>query len=111
MVKFGTAGLDANFTQQGFKKTIEAPIYLEKMGLDAFVQPVSPLRANVIGQAGEGEKALLLNGHLDVVPAVGNWSSDPFVMTERDGKFYGRGTADMKGPIAAMMAAMKWHMD
>ena len=36
MVKFGTAGLDANFTQQGFKKTIEAPIYLEKMGLDAF---------------------------------------------------------------------------
>ena len=36
MVKFGTAGLDANFTLQGFKKTIEAPIYLEKMGLDAF---------------------------------------------------------------------------
>ena len=36
MVKFGTAGLDANFTQQGFKKTIEAPVYLEKMGLDAF---------------------------------------------------------------------------
>ena len=36
MVKFGTAGLDANFTLQGFKKTIEAPLYLEKMGLDAF---------------------------------------------------------------------------
>ena len=36
MVKFGTAGLDANFTLQGFKKTIEAPVYLEKMGLDAF---------------------------------------------------------------------------
>jgi len=36
MVKFGTAGLDANFTLQGFKKTIEAPFYLEKMGLDAF---------------------------------------------------------------------------
>ena len=36
MVKFGTAGLDANFTLQGFKKTIEAPIYMEKMGLDAF---------------------------------------------------------------------------
>ena len=84
---------------------------MQKMGLSAYVQSVSPLRANVIGQAGEGEKALLLNGHLDVVPAVGDWSSDPFVMTERDGKFYGRGTADMKGPIAAMMAAMKWHME
>ena len=84
---------------------------MQKMGLSAFVQSVSPLRANVIGQAGEGEKALLLNGHLDVVPAVGDWSSNPFIMTERDGKFYGRGTADMKGPIAAMMAAMKWHME
>jgi len=84
---------------------------MQKMGLSAFVQSVSPLRANVIGQAGEGEKALLLNGHLDVVPAVGDWSSDPFIMTERDGKFFGRGTADMKGPIAAMMAAMKWHME
>ncbi|MBE6877984.1 MAG: endonuclease IV [Ruminococcaceae bacterium] len=36
MVKFGTAGLDVNFTLQGFKKTVEAPLYLEKMGLDAF---------------------------------------------------------------------------
>jgi len=84
---------------------------MQNIGLKAFVQPIIPQRANVIGEAGEGEKALLLNGHLDVVPAVGNWSSDPFVMTKRDGKFYGRGTADMKGPIAAMMAAMKWHME
>lgn len=36
MVKFGTAGLDDNFVLQGFKKTIQAPIYLEQMGLDAF---------------------------------------------------------------------------
>ncbi len=84
---------------------------MQKMGLNAFVQPIIPQRANVIGEAGKGEKALLLNGHLDVVPAVGNWTSDPFIMTERDGKFYGRGTADMKGPIAAMMAAMKWHIE
>jgi len=84
---------------------------MTKMGMKAYVQPVSENRANVIGEAGEGDKALLLNGHLDVVPAVGSWQSDPFVMTERDGKFYGRGTADMKGPIAAMMAAMKWHLE
>lgn len=84
---------------------------MQKMGIAAYVQPVSPNRANVIGEAGKGEKALLLNGHLDVVPAVGDWQSDPFVMNERNGKFYGRGTADMKGPIAAMMAAMKWHLE
>ena len=84
---------------------------MKKMGMKAQVQPIIPQRANVIGEIGEGEKALLLNGHLDVVPAVGEWSSDPFVMTERDGKFFGRGTADMKGPIAAMMAAMKWHLE
>lgn len=84
---------------------------MQKMGVKAFVQSIIPQRANVIGEVGEGEKALLLNGHLDVVPAVGNWTSDPFVMTERNGRFYGRGTADMKGPIAAMMAAMKWHME
>ncbi|MBQ4552197.1 MAG: M20 family metallopeptidase [Clostridia bacterium] len=84
---------------------------MKKMGMKAQVQPIIPQRANVIGEIGEGEKALLLNGHLDVVPAVGEWSSDPFVMTERDGKFFGRGTADMKGPIAAMMTAMKWHLE
>ncbi len=36
MVKFGTAGLDENFSLLGYKKTLEAPLYLEKMGLDAF---------------------------------------------------------------------------
>ncbi|MBE6887287.1 MAG: endonuclease IV [Ruminococcaceae bacterium] len=36
MVKFGTAGLDLNFTLQGYKKTIEVPAYLSNMGLDAF---------------------------------------------------------------------------
>ena len=36
MIKFGTAGLDKNFEQQGFKKTIQVPTYLHNMGLDAF---------------------------------------------------------------------------
>ena len=48
---------------------------------------------------------IVLSGHTDVVPVDGqNWTSDPFVMEERDGKLYGRGTADMKGFIAVALA-------
>ena len=44
------------------------------------------------------EGAVILSGHTDVVPVDGQpWASDPFTVVERDGKFYGRGCADMKG--------------
>jgi acetylornithine deacetylase len=46
-----------------------------------------------------------LAGHTDTVPVDGQkWDSDPFVMAERDGKLFGRGTADMKGFIACALA-------
>ena len=49
----------------------------------------------------------MLSGHLDVVPVDDQiWSSDPFRLTERDGRLYERGTADMKGFIAACLAAV-----
>jgi acetylornithine deacetylase len=48
-----------------------------------------------------------LSGHTDVVPVEGQtWSSDPFTLTERDGKLYGRGSADMKGFLACVLAAV-----
>jgi acetylornithine deacetylase len=48
-----------------------------------------------------------LSGHTDVVPVEGqSWTSDPFVLTERDGRLYGRGTADMKGFLACVLAAV-----
>ncbi|WP_127112564.1 acetylornithine deacetylase [Shimia sediminis] len=48
---------------------------------------------------------IVLSGHCDVVPVTDqDWSSDPFIFEERDGKWYGRGTCDMKGFIAAVMA-------
>ncbi len=57
-----------------------------------------------IGPTGPG--GVLLSAHLDVVPVAGqNWSSDPFVMTRRDDRVYGRGTADMKGFAAASLRA------
>jgi acetylornithine deacetylase len=47
------------------------------------------------------------SGHTDVVPVTGqDWHSDPFTLTERDGRLYGRGSCDMKGFLAVMLAAV-----
>lgn len=46
-------------------------------------------------------------GHLDVVPAGGNWDSDPFTLTFKDGVYYGRGVQDDKGPMLQCLYAMK----
>ncbi len=58
-----------------------------------------------VGPAEEG--GVILSGHTDVVPVDGqNWSSDPFQLVERDGRYYGRGTADMKGFDALALSAV-----
>lgn len=62
-------------------------------------------KANLFATIGAGEGGLLLSGHSDVVPVAGQaWASDPFVLTEREGRLYGRGTCDMKGFIAVVLA-------
>lgn len=55
---------------------------------------------------GKGPK-IYVAGHLDVVPAGDGWSTPPFEMTEKDGKLYGRGVLDDKGPSVAVMYALK----
>jgi acetylornithine deacetylase len=56
-------------------------------------------------QDGATQGGIVLSGHTDVVPVDGqDWQSDPFVLSERDGRLYGRGSADMKGFIAAALA-------
>ena len=59
-------------------------------------------KAALIGHAGPWTPgAVVLSGHSDVVPVDGQaWTSDPWVVVERDGRLYGRGTCDMKGYVA-----------
>ncbi len=63
-------------------------------------------KANLFATLGpEVDGGIVLSGHSDVVPVTDqDWTSDPFVMEERDGRLYGRGTCDMKGFIAATVA-------
>jgi acetylornithine deacetylase len=63
-------------------------------------------KANLFATLGDSQKAgLILSGHTDVVPVDGqNWDTDPFVASERDGRLYARGSADMKGFIGIILA-------
>lgn len=62
---------------------------------------------NLLATYGEGEGGLLLAGHTDTVPFdEGRWQFAPFKLTEKDGKFYGLGSADMKGFFAFVVDAV-----
>ncbi len=83
--------------------------YLAEAGIaSALSLDDSGSRANLhawIGPAVDG--GVVLNGHTDVVPVDGQaWTSDPFRLTRRDGRLYGRGSVDMKGFLACMLAAV-----
>jgi acetylornithine deacetylase/succinyl-diaminopimelate desuccinylase family protein len=80
---------------------------LKPRGFDARVVPSSETRGSLVAswKKGKGGKKLVLNGHIDVVPVGENWDTPPFIATEKNGRIYGRGTADMKGGVAAMIAA------
>ena len=78
---------------------------MRRAGLDVTVQPVAPGRPNVIGVL-EGRApgpSVMFCGHLDTVGVEG--MVDPFVPREAGGRLYGRGSQDMKGGVAAMVAA------
>ncbi|WP_062060877.1 acetylornithine deacetylase [Cellvibrio sp. OA-2007] len=65
-------------------------------------------KANLIATLGRGEGGLVLAGHSDTVPYDANrWQSDPFRLTEKDGKLYGLGATDMKGFFPVIIEAVK----
>ena len=77
-------------------------------GFDVSLQEYKPGRVNVISQIRNGTGPVFaFNTHMDVVPAGEGWSSDPFSLKEADGRLYGRGACDCKGPLASMLEAMR----
>lgn len=82
--------------------------YLGDLGIDCQLAPgADENKANLYATIGPASTAggVALSGHTDVVPVTGQtWKTDPFLLTERDGKLFGRGTADMKGFIAIALA-------
>ena len=84
---------------------------LTGLGLEVTTHQLAPGRVNVVGvlRGTGGGRSLLLNGHLDTVGVEG--MVEPFSGSIRDGKLYGRGSQDMKGSLAAMVAAVKALVD
>jgi acetylornithine deacetylase len=81
--------------------------WLVRRGVPAQLVEAEPGRPNVIAQLGPGAgRTLVLNGHIDVVPAGDGWTQDPWGGEIVDGRLYGRGSADMKAGCACAMAAM-----
>jgi acetylornithine deacetylase len=104
LVAFPTVSRDSNLALIEFVRD-----YLTSLGVACELDYNSEQsKANLYARFGPDiEGGVLLSGHTDVVPADGqNWSVPPFELTEQDGRLYGRGTADMKGYIACVLAAV-----
>lgn len=83
--------------------------YLKDWGVRSWrVYDDSGQKANLYAHIGPWEAGgVVLSGHTDVVPVEGQpWATDPFTVTQMDGRLYGRGTCDMKGYDACVLAAV-----
>lgn len=84
---------------------------LQRFGFETerinYVDAAGVAKSNVVGKKGSGQGGLAYFGHTDVVPAS-PWlfaEHGPFTPTVKDGRLYGRGSTDMKGSVACMLAA------
>lgn len=84
--------------------------WFESLGFQVEIQPIPNAvgKFNMLAQYGQGTGGLLLSGHTDTVPFDdGQWTKDPFKLTEDNNKLYGLGTADMKGFFAFILEALR----
>jgi acetylornithine deacetylase len=104
LVGFATVSRDSNLALIGFIRD-----YLADLGVQSelFHNPEGT-KANLFASIGPKDVGgVVLSGHTDVVPVDGQaWTVEPFALSEHDGRLYGRGTADMKGFIASVLAAV-----
>jgi acetylornithine deacetylase len=102
LIAFPTVSRDSNLELIDYVRELLRPLDADlRMTFDH-----DRRKANLFATLGpRGLPGMVLSGHTDVVPVDGqDWSSDPFTVTERDGRLYGRGTSDMKSFIACTLA-------
>lgn len=107
LVSFPTVSRDSNSDCVAFIRD-----YLAAHGVDCRLIPdVGGTKASLLARIGPARPGgIVLSGHTDVVPVDGQaWTGDPFVLRQDHSRLYGRGTADMKGFLAAVLAAVP-HM-
>jgi len=104
LIGFSTVSRDSNLEMIEFIRH-----YLAAFGIESeLFYNAERTKANLFATIGPSDRGgIVLSGHTDVVPVDGQpWTVDAFRLTERDGRLYGRGTADMKGFIASVLAAV-----
>ncbi|MFJ2449907.1 acetylornithine deacetylase [Pseudomonas sp. NPDC087626] len=104
LVGFATVSRDSNLALIEFVRD-----YLQGLGVDCeLIYNAERSKANLLASMGpQVAGGIVLSGHTDVVPVDGQaWTVEPFCMSEADGKLFGRGTADMKGYLASVLAAV-----
>lgn len=104
LIGFATVSRESNLDMIEFIRD-----YLGELGVESeLFYNAERTKANLFATIGPRERGgIVLSGHTDVVPVEGQaWTVDAFCLTERDGRLYGRGTADMKGFIASVLAAV-----
>jgi acetylornithine deacetylase len=104
LISFATVSRDSNLELIEFIRD-----YLAKQGVECeLFHNAERTKANLFATIGPRDRGgIVLSGHTDVVPVDGQaWSVDAFRLTERDGRLYGRGAADMKGFLASVLAAV-----
>jgi acetylornithine deacetylase len=109
LVAFPTVSRDSNLALIEFVRD-----YLQGLGVACELDyNAERSKANLFASIGPTDRGgVLLSGHSDVVPVDGQaWTVPPFALSERDGKLYGRGTADMKGFIACVLAAVPGFLE
>jgi acetylornithine deacetylase len=101
MVEYPTVSRDSNLDLIHFIRDC-----LEPLGAEVrLTYDDARGKANLFATLGRrGSPGIVLSGHTDVVPVEGQaWETDPFTLTERDGRLYGRGTSDMKSFLAVAL--------
>lgn len=109
LIRFDTSNRGEGDANPEAEAAAYVAAYLRELGLDPVTIESAPGRASVVARI-EGREpalpALVLHGHLDVVPAdPANWSVDPFAGVVKDGMLWGRGAVDMKDMDAMMLTA------